>query len=152
VLWLSIDLCACSKASLLTRALYNNRSKLLQVIKILLQHYPEAACTPQGESGKLPLILAIESKRRSWEDGIRTLLYAYPPALHNKKVIEPVWYPNVLALVSNDGDVDAFLPSSIQRPAYRSKQIRRETNSRTILYELIRSKPEWLTPDGRQGN
>lgn len=140
-----------------------------KVIKILLQQYPEAARMPQGKTGRLPLVLAVESGRRTWADGIRTLLNAYPPALHNKKVIEPVLYPSVLALVANNGMPGScafdFAGSGIidlmpvvgdgsneggragcfrHRP--RSKRaIRQETCSRTTLFELLRTKPEWLT-------
>jgi hypothetical protein len=181
-----------------------------KVIKILLQHYPAGARTPQGKSGRLPLVLAVESKgKRTWEDGIRTLLNAYPPALHNKKVIEPILYPHVLSLVANNGlqqttsssvsnggegafDFSGYVdvlpncqpsisttataqPSptmttasnvvsssnsqfgqsySLARTATNNikstqrisqRTIRQETCSRTTLFELLRSKPEWLT-------
>lgn len=109
---------------------------------MLLQHYPEGASIPQGGSGLLPLLLAIKTGQRTWNDGIRTLLHAYPPALHNKRVIEPFLYPKVLSLVANAGDLDADNRSSL-----RSQQIRRVNNSRTTLYELLRAKPEWLTGD-----
>ena len=109
---------------------------------MLLQHYPEGASTPQGGSGLLPLILAIKTGQRSWNDGIRTLLHAYPPALHNKRVIEPSLYPKVLALVANAGETELEA-----RPSLRSRQIRLVHNSRTTLYDLLRAKPEWLTGD-----
>ena len=109
---------------------------------MLLQHYPEGASTPHGGSGLLPFILAIKTGQRSWNDGIRTLLHAYPPALHNKRVIEPSLYPKVLALVANAGETQLET-----RPPLRSRQIRLVNNSRTTLYDLIRAKPEWLTGD-----
>jgi hypothetical protein len=106
-----------------------------KVMKILLQHYPAGAWTPQGKTGRLPLVLAVESKgKRTWADGIRTLLQAYPPALHNRKVIEPILYPHVLSLVA------AGTSSSD-----RKQRSRHETCSRGTLFELLRSKPEWLT-------
>lgn len=122
---------------------------VLQVIKILLKHYPDAARIPQGESGQLPLILAIETGHRTWEDGIRTLLHAYPPALHNKKIIDPPLFPCVLALVANSIETDPVEARPSSRPTFRTKQVRRVNCSRNILYQLIRSKPEWLTAEGR---
>lgn len=150
-----------------------------KVIKILLQQYPEAARMSQGKSGKLPLVLAVESGRRTWADGIRTLLNAYPPALHNKKIIEPELYPDVLSLVARNTEQDcafdfagcsdfasllpvvgehvheegaAFTPlqafNSSRRAGgrHRSKRdIRQDACSRTTLFELLRTKPEWLT-------
>jgi Ankyrin repeats (3 copies) len=115
-----------------------------KVMKILLQHYPAGAWTPQGKTGRLPLVLAIESKgKRTWADGIRTLLQAYPPALHNRKVMEPILYPHVLSLV-------AAGPGGSDR-----KRSRHEACSRSTLFGLLRSKPEWLTrgfiaPEGEE--
>ena len=163
-----------------------------QVIKILLQHYPDSARVPQGKSGRLPLVLAIEEskigRRRTWNDGIRTLLHAYPPALHNKKIIEPILYPHVLSLVANNGttqqqqqqpshthpdgtssyafDFSDYVdvvpnhrhPMSSSNSILKKRQpppketkkksqrtIRQELCCRTTLYELLRSKPDWLT-------
>jgi hypothetical protein len=134
-----------------------------KVLKILLQHYPEGAQIPQGRTGHLPLVLAVESGRRTWQDGIRTLLYAYPPALHNKKLIEPELYPNVLSLVtsgrSDFGKPDFHCCTSgifndLLHPlgtSARSKRQRREaSNSQTTLFELLRTKPEWLTKATRE--
>lgn len=133
-----------------------------KVLKILLQHYPEGAQIPQGRTGHLPLVLAVESGRRTWQDGIRTLLYAYPPALHNKKLIEPELYPNVLSLVtsgrSDFGKPDFHCCTSgifndllLPLGSARSKRQRREaSNSQTTLFELLRTKPEWLTKTTRE--
>ena len=146
-----------------------------KVIKILLQQYPEAAHIPQGKTGRLPLVLAIESRRRTWADGIRTLLNAYPPALHNKKVIPTKLYPNVLAQVANHGMPGGLTNSTLfnfnggivnllpvlgetggdnnspplvihGKRKHRSKRaIRQEVCSRSTLFELLRTKPEYLT-------
>ena len=152
-----------------------------KVIKILLQQYPEAARIPQGKTGRLPLVLAVESRRRTWADGIRTLLNAYPPALHNKKIIPSKLYPNVLSMVAtSDGLVGSSNPSSYafdfassgivdllpvvgeagagagtggdntqQQPQNRSNRskraIRQEVCSRSTLFEMLRTKPEYLT-------
>ena len=134
-----------------------------KVLKILIQQYPEAATIPQGRSGQLPLVMAIESGQRTWDDGIRTLLHAYPPAMHNKKLFEPELYPNVLSLVACgkadfgrkdlelSGILDELLSSRHSRGATRKKEKRRrhQVNTRTTLYQLIRMKPDWLTKEGR---
>jgi ankyrin repeat protein len=129
-----------------------------KVIKILLQHYPEAAQTPNGMSGQLPLVLAIEAGHRTWDDGIRTLLNAYPPAMHNKKVIELQLYPNLLALVANgnaDFGASFQLCSSLgglrlpSTSGLTCKKRHNEQCNRNTLFEIIRAKPEWLTPEGR---
>lgn len=122
-----------------------------KVIKILLQHYPEGARIPQGETGQLPLTLAIESGLRTWDDGIRTLLNAYPPALHNKKLIDPSLYPIVLALVTS-GSAELVCGSGLFDHVFAprsSKKRRQDACGRTTLFELLRAKPEWLTPEGR---
>ena len=141
-----------------------------KVIKILLQQYPEAARIPQGKTGRLPLVLAVESRHRTWADGIRTLLNAYPPALHDKKIIPAELYPNVLSLVARNGHscsldfasgggIINLLPvlgeaggdaaASDQQPSQRSKRskraIRQEACSRSTLFEMLRTKPEYLT-------
>jgi hypothetical protein len=133
-----------------------------KVLKILLQHYPEGAQIPQGKTGRLPLVLAVESGRRTWQDGIRTLLYAYPPALHNKKLIEAELYPNVLSLVTSGsskfGRADFHCTSGMFNDTFffplgsaRSNRQRREaSNSQTTLFELLRAKPEWLTKATRE--
>jgi ankyrin repeat protein len=151
-----------------TATVANTTNPFDKVIKILLQHYPKAAYIPQGKTGRLPLVLAIESGRRTWNDGIRTLLNAYPPALHNKKLIEPALYPHVLSLVANNGNsmlhqagggccafdfgggiVDFLNGAGVEKNPRKTKiskrAIRQETCSRTTLYELLRSKPDWLS-------
>jgi ankyrin repeat protein len=137
-----------------------------KVIKMLLQHYPEGAMTPQGQTGQLPLTLAIQHGNRTWQDGIRTLLNAYPPALHSRKLFEPELYPFVLATLaaaaaqppsmanshpsasgggSATGTPTALPPSS----SPSSKQQRQEACARYTFYRVLRTKPEWLTPEGR---
>lgn len=132
-----------------------------KVLKILLQHYPKGAKIPQGKTGRLPLVLAVQSGNRTWSDGIRTVLNAYPPALHNKKLISPELYPNVLSLVTgcNQGNlgrgadfhcVTSGVFDDLFARSPRNKRQRREaTNSRTVLFELLRTKPEWLTKSMR---
>lgn len=72
-----------------------------KVIKLLLKQYPQAAQTPHGRSGRLPFVLADRAGHRTWNDGIKTLLRAYPPALFSgsKGMIPVKLYPNVLSLI-----------------------------------------------------
>jgi len=72
-----------------------------KVIKLLLKQYPQAAQTPHGRSGRLPLVLADRAGNRTWNDGMRTLLRAYPPALFSgsKGMISVKLYPYILSLV-----------------------------------------------------
>jgi hypothetical protein len=116
-----------------------------KVIKMLLEHYPDAAQTPHGKTGRLPLVMAIESGRRTWNDGIRTLLNAHPPALHSKKLMDPALYPLVLSKLANAGPLsDGIVPEHKKKS---KRAIRHESCSRSTLYALIRSKPEWLCRD-----
>lgn len=118
-----------------------------KVIKILLQYYPEAARIPQGQTGNLPLVEAIEAGRRSWNDGIRTLLHAYPPALHDKKLVGPKVYPSLLALITSGspdlGREDCIDFGLLRRTSKTAKQ-RHDMVARTTIYELLRTRPEWL--------
>jgi ankyrin repeat protein len=142
-----------------------------KVIKMLIQQYPIAAQIPHGRYGQLPLVMAVESGRRTWEDGIRTLLNAYPPALHNKKLIESSLYPNLLALLTNGepekhdknllygaSDVGSIIdvvpsfraassriaPRSGKTSSKQQKHARHVACARTTLFELLRTKPELL--------
>jgi hypothetical protein len=117
-----------------------------KVLKMLLQHYPEGARIPQGRSGRLPLVMAIECGHRSWEDGIRTLLNAYPPAMHKKKLIEAELYPNLLGLVVQptlqiDG-VPRLTPGVVSTSPTKT---RIDTAAKSTLFDLLRAKPDWLT-------
>lgn len=113
-----------------------------KVIKILLEQYPESAQIPQGKTGRLPLVLAVESGRRTWQDGIRTLLNAYPPALHSKKLVEKTLYPKVLSLIASNGGCGIVDVLPVRQS---SRSMRHEKCSRTTLFEVLRTKPEWLT-------
>lgn len=72
-----------------------------KVIKYLLRHYPQGAWTPQGKTGILPLVLAAQTGHRTWNDGMETLLHAYPPALHSRRLKIPLkLHPHVLARIN----------------------------------------------------
>lgn len=95
-----------------------------KVFKILLQHYPAAVRVPHGITGKLPLTLAFDG--RTWEDGIRTLLDAYPAALESKKLPTMGLYPFVIARIGNS----------------LSPLDRKQSKGRTAIFELLRAKPD----------
>ncbi len=114
-----------------------------KVIKLLLERFPEGAVTPHGQNGKLPLVLALKAGVRTWDDGLRTLMKAHPPALHSEKIIPPALYPHVLALLANErhttGDNELgfhHVPSS--------RILRREEGARTTLFAVLRAKPDLM--------
>ena len=114
-----------------------------KVIKILLERFPEGACTPHGKNGKLPLVLALNAGVRTWDDGLRTLINAHPPALHSEKIIQPALYAHVLALLANErNSTHDNDPGSHHAPS--SRILRREEGARTTLYALLRTKPDLL--------
>ena len=78
-----------------------NNQNFDTVIKLLLKQYPQAAQTPHGKSGRLPLVLAARAGHRTWNDGMKALLRAYPPALFSgsKGMIPVKLYPHALALI-----------------------------------------------------
>lgn len=103
-----------------------------KVIQILLQQYPAAARTPHGSTGRLPLVLAWD--RRTWNDGIHTLLDAYPAALESQKKIPLSLYPHILHRLGRT--TTAATTSSFVRK--RQKRTKRALNS---VMELLRAKP-----------
>jgi hypothetical protein len=130
-----------------------------KVIKILLQHYPQSAKIPQGKTGRLPLAMAVEAGCRSWDDGIQTLLTAYPPALHSdRKLFSLPLYANVLAMVNAGGATNSSssmkgssvprgnMHRGIRSPRKRISKNRKEKTSRklTTMFELLKVKPELL--------
>jgi len=118
-----------SIASLFSSASTNKNSDDLhtndsfdKVIKLLLKQYPQAAQTPNGLSGRLPLVLADRAGNRTWNDGMRTLLRAYPPALFNgsKGVIPVKLYPYVLCLIGGGDPPDSPSRNSIRYSNFQS--------------------------------
>ena len=91
-----------------------------KVIKLLLKQYPQAAQTPHGRTGRLPLVLADRAGHRTWNDGMKTLLRAYPPALFSgsKGMIPVKLYPYVLFACSMIGAITNLLwPLTAKRRA-----------------------------------
>ena len=93
-----------------------------KVIKLLLKQYPQAAQTPNGRSGRLPLVLADRAGNRTWNDGMKTLLKAYPPALFsgNKGLIPVKLYPYVLCLIGGGSPPDPPLKKCTRNGNFQS--------------------------------
>eukprot|EP00521_Asterionellopsis_glacialis_P017994 CAMPEP_0195293072 /NCGR_PEP_ID=MMETSP0707-20130614/11583_1 /TAXON_ID=33640 /ORGANISM="Asterionellopsis glacialis, Strain CCMP134" /LENGTH=533 /DNA_ID=CAMNT_0040353701 /DNA_START=119 /DNA_END=1720 /DNA_ORIENTATION=+ len=109
-----------------------------KVIKILLKHYPAAARIPHGRCGRLPFVLAIDSGRRTWNDGIRSLLEAFPPALESRRLPLNL-YPSIVTLITRPSD--SSKTESSWRKRLRRKN-RKDVSSPTTLYEIIKAKPD----------
>ena len=104
-----------------------------KVISILLQQYPAAARIPHGRSGKLPLVLAWD--RRTWNDGIHTLLNAYPAALETRKPVIPAGlYPHIVCRLGRT--------TTVGTDATRMrKKTKRTARALTAVYDALKAKP-----------
>jgi len=114
------------------------------VIRMLLRSYPEAVRIPHGISGRLPLILAIDAKKRTMQDGIKVLLEAFPAALETRD-FDPKLYPYIIAAIGKSREVKIIEKSSQRFPIFRRKK--KETVKRLIpaaLFEAIRANPTLL--------
>jgi len=116
-----------------------------KVIRILLGHYPAAARIPHGRTGRLPFVMAIEGRRRTWDDGIKTLLGAFPPALESRRIRIDV-YPHILSLIGNRGNVVEGFPK--KGPVINGKQ---RPRGLTTLFELVKAKPDLVRQYRRVG-
>ena len=76
-----------------------------RVIQTLLQIYDTAARITHGRSGKLPLTVAMVSKKRTMKDSIRSLLESYPAALDCMDV-DVGLHPWVLAAVGRRRSIE----------------------------------------------
>ena len=107
--------------------------------------------------------MAVEAGCRSWDDGIHTLLTAYPPALHNRKLFSLPLYANVLSMVADgtgqsgitNSNTKKFpannprgpLRSVLRIPRKRVTKTKKEKTSRkklTTMFELLKVKPELM--------
>lgn len=111
-----------------------------KVIKLLLQHYPEGARIPQGQNGRLPLVAAIEARYRTWDDGLHTILKAYPRALHSRKIIPASLLAYIIYRVSSSFSDDN---EPAQHAPSLNKRCRQGMAARTAVFELLRTKPDW---------
>jgi hypothetical protein len=109
----------------------NGNSNFDTVIKLLLKQYPQAAQTPHGRSGRLPLVLAARAGHRSWGDGMKTLLRAYPPALFSgsRGMIPVKLYPYALALIGGGSPLPAPKLLSAAMPWVSTSSLNASTHS-----------------------
>lgn len=132
-----------------------------RVIRMLLRSYPEAAKIPHGQTGRLPLILAIDAGQRTMDDGIRALLEAYPAALESRS-FDHRMYPTILSLLAQpkpekkkkastgsppSNNVTTFRRSrlSLRRTnAIMPKPSSESTHISGPLFELLRAKPNLM--------
>jgi len=121
-----------------------------KVIRLLLQRYPLSIRIPHGKTGRLPLILAMEAKKRTWNDGIQLLLQSYPAALESKEW-NPKLYPSIFSLLLHpspaDKEEEELLEATETAVSTKTIQLRRrrqKLSSMTILYYLIRARPNIL--------
>jgi hypothetical protein len=113
-----------------------------KVIQILLGHYPAAARIPHGRTGRLPFVMAIEGRRRTWNDGIKSLLGAWPAALESRRI--PIGlYSYILSLIGSEGTIVEGFPAKKVNPS-SGKQRRRKALS--TLFELVKAKPDLVRP------
>lgn len=113
-----------------------------RVIKMLLRTYPFGAQVPNGKSGQLPLILAIEAKKRKYEDGISALLEAYPAALESRD-IDMKLYPNIMSLIGIPKEKKSKIRKYCTSKSHRRKNDKSTTDEviPNTLFEIIRAKP-----------
>ncbi len=134
-----------SDLSFLSSATAVSANAFDKVIRILLRHHPAAARIPHGRTGRLPFIMAIEGRRRTWDDGVKTLLGAYPPALESRRFPMGL-YSYILSLIGNrDSVVEGFPPK--KGNVINGKQRRRQDLS--TLFELVKAKPDLVLHHGR---
>ena len=115
-----------------------------RVIKMLLRGYPFGAQVPNGKTGQLPLILAIEAKKRKYEDGLRALLEAYPAALESREISMRL-YPNILSLIGKPKEKKSQTKRYCKTNPFLRKKKEESTMDQIIipnaLFEIIRAKP-----------
>lgn len=119
-----------------------------KVIRLLLQKYPLSIRIPHGKSGRLPLILAMEAKKRTWNDGIQVLLRSYPAALESKEW-NPKIYPSIFSLLlhpspPSDEEQEEVIETASPSKILQLRKRRQRMSSMTILYDLIRARPNFL--------
>lgn len=117
---LSVYTCATSAANSLGTSQFcapHNPRPFDAVIRILLRHHPEGAAIPHGSTGELPLAIAARTGKRTWDDGMKTLLLAYPPALYGPELHPPGLHAYILGRVASKGRVgnsnDLVLPVGV---------------------------------------
>lgn len=111
-----------------------------RVIRMLLRFYPEAAQIPHGVSGRLPLILAMDARQRTMDDGIKLLLDAYPAALESK-YFDSKLYPYILSTVGKAKEVTVASRKKRIPIFGRKKEEALKRHLPVALFECLKAKP-----------
>ena len=118
-------------------------SPFAKVIRLLLDKYPEAIRIPHGTKGELPLIMAIDAKQRTMEDGLKILIDAFPAALEAKD-FDIKLYPNILSLLAQSKEVK--VPKVIKQHGSPQRQF---MQSKKVLpnaiFDCIKARPSLLS-------
>ena len=105
-----------------------------------------AARIPNGQNGRLPLILAIDARQRTMDDGLRALIEAYPAALETKNFDQKL-YPYILSTVGKAKRLDVPKVLCTKESRYGSRR-KKETVTKNVipiaLFELLKAKPNLL--------
>jgi hypothetical protein len=141
--WPGDEEASVSDLSFLSSATAVTANAFDKVIRILLGHYPAAARIPNGRTGRLPFVMAIEGRRRTWDDGIKTLLDAFPAALESRRIPMDV-YPYILSLIGNQNTVIEGFPKKGSVISEKQRQ-----QGLTTLFELVKAKPDLVRVDRR---
>ncbi len=135
-----------SNLSNLSHLSSNRHPPFDRVIRMLLRSYKMAARIPNGQNGRLPLILAIDARQRTMDDGLRALIEAYPAALETKNFDQKL-YPHILSTLGKAKQVDVPKVLSTKESRYGLNR-KKETVTKNVipvaLYELLRAKPNLL--------
>ncbi len=123
----------------------DNHPPFDRVIRMLLRSYPMAAQIPHGQTGRLPLVLAIDARKRGMNDGLRALIEAYPAALESKNY-DPKLYPHILSIVGQARKINVSIISHKKEHRYgkRKKDVVKKEVIPAALYEVLRAKPNLL--------
>ena len=118
---------------------------------MLLRSYKKAAQIPHGQTGRLPLVLAIDARKRTMNDGLRALIEAHPAALESKD-LDPKLYPHILSTVGKLKKVKVPKILRKKEPRYGNKKM--EMVSKEVipiaLFEVLRAKPNLLLEKGEE--
>jgi ankyrin repeat protein len=134
-----------------------------KVIRMLLRSYKMGAQTPHGQTGRLPLVLAIDARKRTMNDGLKALIEAYPAALESKNY-DLKLYPHILSTVGKLKKVNIpQIPKKKEQQQQQQQQLQRFGKKKkkemvsmevipVALYEVLRAKPNLLLEKGKNNN
>mmetsp|Transcript_2211 Transcript_2211/g.3148 ORF Transcript_2211/g.3148 Transcript_2211/m.3148 type:complete len:547 (+) Transcript_2211:472-2112(+) len=126
----------------------DNHRPFDRVIRMLLRSYPKAAQIPHGQTGRLPLVLAIDARQRTLNDGLRALIEAYPAALESKNY-DPKLYPHILSTVGQTRKVNVHVSNTAHKKEHHYGKRKKDVVVKkevipAALFEVLRAKPNLL--------